>query len=159
MSKQETQAIETTTITEMDRTTVQVDALKFMYESQQKWFWQMLDALIKGAAFYLTITAAVIGYVLAKELPATVQRSILIIGILTSVLFVIAATACCRGLHACLTPIEKSIKSLDVEVAEGLNLPHVFTVMRRVMWAVAVCSFLVFIMILVGMIILYRQMG
>src|SRR5215217_7972059 len=124
MSKKEIQATETTMI-ETDRTEVPADALKFIYESQIKWFWQMLDALIKGAAFYLTITAAVIGYVLAKELPPAVQRSILIIGIMTSVLFIIAAIACCRGLHACLTPIEKSIESLNIEVAKNMNLPHV----------------------------------
>lgn len=119
----------------------------------------MLDALIKGAAFYLTITAAVIGYVLAKELPVAVQRSILIIGIITSVLFIIAAIACCRGLHACLTPIEKSIKNLNADVAESMNLSHVFSVMRKVMWTVVICSFLVFFMILIGMVILYSQMG
>lgn len=135
-----------------------VEAVKFVYEAQIKWFWQMLDALIKGAAFYLTITAAVIGYVLAKELPASIQRSILIIGILTSILFIVAAIACCRGLHACLTPIEKSITTLDPSVASTMNLPHVFAVMRRVMWTVVVCSFAVFVMILIGMLVLYRQM-
>jgi hypothetical protein len=135
-----------------------VEAVKFVYEAQIKWFWQMLDALIKGAAFYLTITAAVIGYVLAKELPASVQRSILIIGILTSILFIVAAISCCRGLHACLTPIEKSITAFDPNVASTMNLPHVFVVMRRVMWTVVVCSFAVFVMILIGMLVLYRQL-
>jgi hypothetical protein len=135
----------------------QQEDLRFVYEAQIKWFWQMLDALIKGAFFYLTITAAVIGYVLAKELPVSTQKWILTIGIITSALFIIAAVGCCRGLHACLTPIERSISALNPSVASSMNLPHVFIVMRRVMWTVVICSFTVFVMILVGMVILYRQ--
>jgi hypothetical protein len=134
-----------------------VDALKFIYESQQKWFWQMLDALIKGSAFYLTITAAIIGYVLSKDLPASLQRSILMLGIITSVLFIVGATACARGLHACLTPLEKSLIDVNPELAVEMNLPHVFSVMSRMMWIVVICSGMVFTMFIVAMFFLLRQ--
>ncbi|HEX8473000.1 MAG TPA: hypothetical protein VF666_03125 [Pyrinomonadaceae bacterium] len=138
---------------------VRADGLKFIYESQQKWFWQMLDALIKGSAFYLTITAAIIGYVLSKDLPPSLQRSILILGIITSVLFIIGATACARGLHACLTPLENSLKDVNLELAVSMNLSHVFSVMRRVMWIVVICSGIVFSMFIVAMFFLLRQIG
>ena len=137
--------------------TERVDALKFLYESQQKWFWQTLDALIKGGAFYLTITAAILGYVLSKDLPGSLQRSILIIGIITSVCFIIGATACARGLHAYLTPIERSLKSLDPATSDELNLPHVFAVMRNVMWVVVICSAIVFVMFTITMGFLLKQ--
>jgi hypothetical protein len=142
---------------EREAESVRVDTLKFLYESQQKWFWQTLDALIKGGAFYLTITAAILGYVLSKDLPGSLQRSILIIGIITSVCFIIGATACARGLHAYLTPIEKSLKSLSPAAAGDLNLPHVFVVMRRVMWVVVICSAIVFIMFTITMGFLLKQ--
>lgn len=134
-----------------------IDTQKFLYESQQRWFWQTLDALIKGGAFYLTITAAILGYVLSKDLPGSLQRSILTIGIITSLCFIIGATACARGLHAYLTPIEKSLQSLNPVMAEEMNLPHVFTVMRNVMWIVVICSAIVFVMFTMTMGFLLKQ--
>jgi hypothetical protein len=99
----------------------------------------------------------ILGYVLSKDLPGSLQRSILIIGIITSVCFIVGATACGRGLHAYLTPIEKSLQSLNPAMAEEMNLPHVFAVMRNVMWVVVICSAIVFAMFTMTMGFLLKQ--
>jgi hypothetical protein len=131
--------------------------LRYVHKSQQKWLWELANALIKGTAFYFAITAALIGYALSKNLSIQLQRLVLISGIVISVLFLIAAGACIWGMFRSIASVKRTFKLLSSGVIEDDELQGYFSAAKKVLWIAVICSGIVFTIFIIGMAALLFQ--
>ena len=116
------------------------NALKFIFESQQKTFWESANLLAKGMAFYLAITAGLVGYALTRELPMPLPRLTLSIATGTSLLFSVVTGICFWGLIGILSFLEGSVRRVSPELFQEMNLHQFFARWRTVVWIGVICT-------------------
>lgn len=63
------------------------EALKMLLEVQQRTYWESAALLAKGMTFYLAIAAALMGYVLTQDLPASLKQRLVFGGLVITALF------------------------------------------------------------------------
>jgi hypothetical protein len=157
-NKDNINVIHTDAVGENSEDASRIENLKFIFDTQHKWFWSLVDALTKGTAFYFAIIAALIGYILTKPMPTFVQKFLLIIGLSTSVLFFIATGAFGWLLSVCYRLLEKTLLSLNPDLSKELHLETFFLSIKKGLRVVAICSVLVFLTIIIGIFILLKQL-
>ncbi len=115
-----------------DQSTPTPDAMKMTFESNQKWFWDVSNVLIRGFTFYLAFMAAVIGYVASGKIPVDMIRLIFILAIAISAIFVLGWWACVAVLRNCITVLERiRSKLLSDPSLKDLQLPDTLASSRQ----------------------------
>jgi hypothetical protein len=135
------------------------EGAKLIFESSQRWFWDLTTALTRGTAFYFAIMAVLVGYVVTKELPELIAQGVLSLGLITSILFAIALTACVRVLLGCIAAIE-AVRDLLVN-DNALNDPRIMALLpssRRWLLVIMACTYMLTLSFVIGVLVLWLHL-
>lgn len=115
------------------------DAMKMTFDSNQKWFWDVSNVMIRGFTFYLAFMAAAIGYVAAGEVPEEMIRLILILTLAISAIFILGWWACVAVLKTCITVLERIRSQLLTDPSlKNLRLPDTLASSRQSILAISI---------------------
>ena len=140
-------------VTQQDDTDTRVEAL--WHGTLQKGLWEGAGVLVRGLAFYLAISAALLGYVLTPRLAASTQRVLLLFGMATSILFFLSAIACLSGIMGVVNHLEETITQRG-DTPQVVGIKRGFLRTRVVVYVGGLSMLLMTLMIIGGMWFLYR---
>lgn len=135
------------------------DSGRLVFESSQRWFWDLGTALTRGLAFYFAIMAVLVGYVVTKELPVLLAQGVLSLGFITSVLFAISSGACLKVLLTCIRAME-TVRDLLISDS-SLNDPRITAVLsssRKSALLIMGCIYTLTLFFIVGIVVLWLHL-
>lgn len=146
-------------IVEHSGQTGNLDLLKHLHEWERKNYWDAVNVFSKAMTFYLAIAAAVLGYLLTRELQPPLPRDIAWAGLIISTGFLIAFTV---GVQGVLRQLAR-VRQLDVAVAAALEQsevgPGLHDEWRRVVVVMAAGSVLLIVVIMAGLVLTLQRYG
>ena len=103
------------------------------------------STLIKGMTFYLAIFAALMGYLLTKDLQPHIKEATLIVGLLVSVFAAVACGSIGWGYQQGLLDLERNYRLLNQGAFDEVHLHVFFSRGRRVLWFVLSATFMILV--------------
>jgi len=122
-------------------------------------YWDSSRLLAQGWAFYLTIIAALVGFVAARPLAKQTAVGLLWAAMLITAAHIIGAMLWSWGILKLVKPLEALSRELDASLFDDLDFPEVFSRWRTVGLLLNVLIFLIGIVILAGLILLCKTIA
>lgn len=123
-------------------------------DSHAEFLWQALretaDLLMKAMAFYLAITAAVLGYVISHPVAMSLRIVAVSTVVIVTALFTIAVGAVSWGLWTGVKDLERAQEMLSPDSFASLGMARFFTRARIVFWIIIVSTLLIVLALLVA---------
>ncbi|MBI5922201.1 MAG: hypothetical protein HY847_11235 [Betaproteobacteria bacterium] len=134
-----------------------MDPAKVMFESTQKWFWDVANILIRGLAFYLALMAVVVGYVLTRNLSLSLLQLVLTLAFVTSILFLVGWAACVAVMFRCIGILE-DLRTLFLKapILRDRGLPDVLLASRRSVQVITAGIYIVVFSFMVAIVVLWN---
>jgi len=136
-----------------------IDLLKHLHEWERKNYWDAVNVFSKAMTFYLAIAAAVLGYLLTRDLPPPFPRDIAWAGLIISVAFLVALVT---GVIGVLRQLDR-LRQLDVAVTGALQRvqvgPGMHADWRQVVVVMATCSTVLIFVIMIGLALILLGRG
>jgi hypothetical protein len=130
------------------------DSLKFVGDALQKTYWESLHLLVRNAGFYFAITAALVGYVVTRNLSAPLTILVLWMSLATSVLTLVVGWIATRSIFEVVRLIEVVMRQSSEGVLSTEDMDHLFVRWRTVLWAFAIGGTTLIILICIGIVTL-----
>lgn len=120
--------------------------------TQAEFLWQALkeaaNLLMKAIAFYLAISAAILGYVLSHPLAPALRIIALWIVVIITLLFTIAVASVSWGLWTGVRHLQSVHEMLSPDSFAQLGLHRFFERARVVFWIIITTSLLILVILL-----------
>ena len=120
--------------------------------TQAEFLWQALkevaNLLMKAIAFYLAISAAILGYVLYHPLAPSLRIIALWIVIIITLLFTIAVASVSWGLWTGVRDLQSAHEMLSPDSFAKLGMHRLFARARAVFWIIITTSLLILLILL-----------
>ncbi len=122
--------------------------------SQTEFLWQALketaNLLMKAIAFYLAITAAILGYVLSHPVPMSLRIVAASTLVIVTALFTIAVGSVSWGLWTGVRDLQRAQEMLSPDSFAQLGVSHFFARARIVFWIIIISTLLIVVVLLVA---------
>lgn len=135
----------------------QVESAKSLLAIWHVHFWDSSKLLAQGWAFYLTIMAALVGFVVSHPLPPHIRTGLLRTAMAITVMHIIGATIWGVGLLKIVDIIDALCRELDAALCQRVNLHKTFVRWRVVQVLVMVVSAIIGVIIVIGLALLGAQ--
>jgi hypothetical protein len=120
--------------------------------SQTEFLWQALkltaNLLMKAIAFYLAITAAILGYVLSHPVPTSLRIVAASTLAIVTGLFTIAVGAVSWGLWTGVRDLQRAQEMLSPDSFAQLGVSRFFARARIVFWIIIISTLLIVVVLL-----------
>jgi hypothetical protein len=120
--------------------------------NQIEFLWQALketaDLLMKAIAFFLTVVAAILGYVLSHPVNPSFRTIAFRLIIIITTLFSIAVASVAWGLWTGVRDLESAQEQLSPDVFTALRMNRFFSRARFVFWTIIATSLLILVILL-----------
>jgi hypothetical protein len=121
---------------------------------QTKFLWQALketaNLLMKAMAFYLGITAAILGYVLSHPVPTSLRIVAASTLVIVTGLFTISVGAVSWGLWTGVRDLQRAQEMLSPDSFAQLGFPQFFARARIVFWIIITSTLLIVVVLLIA---------
>lgn len=122
--------------------------------SQTEFLWQALketaNLLMKAIAFYLAITAAILGYVLSHPVPTSLRIVAASTLVIVTGLFTIAVGAVSWGLWTGVRDLQRAQEMLSPYSFAKLGVSQFFARARIVFWVIIISTLLIVVVLLIA---------
>jgi hypothetical protein len=122
--------------------------------SHTQFLWEALketaNLLMKAIAFFLAITAAILGYVLSHPLPTSLRLMAASTVIIVTVLFTIAVGSVSWGLWTGVRDLQRAQEMQSPDSFVQLGMDRLFTRARIIFWIIIASSLLILVILLVA---------
>ena len=122
--------------------------------TQTEFLWQALketaNLLMKAIAFYLAITAAILGYVLSHPLTPSLRIIAFWTVIIITLLFTMAVGSVSWGLWTGVRDLQSAQEMLSPNVFAQLGMRRFFARARAIFWIIITTSLLILVILLVA---------
>ena len=136
-----------------------LDAAKTLLTFWHGHYWDSSRLLAQGWAFYLTIIAALVGFVATRALPKQTAVGLLWAAILITAAHLLGAMLWSWGILKLVGTLEALSRELDASLFDDLGLPKLFGRWRTVGVLLNVFIVLIGMTILAGLSFLCRTIG
>lgn len=120
--------------------------------TQAEFLWQALketaNLLMKAIAFFLAVTAAILGYVLSHPVAQSVRNTALWTVITISLIFAVAVGSVSWGLWTGVRDLQSAQEMLSPDVFAQLGLRRFFARSRAVFWIIITTTLLILLVLL-----------
>jgi hypothetical protein len=121
-------------------------------QHQSEFLWQALketaNLLMKAIAFYLAISAAILGYVLSHQVPMSLRIVAVSTVVIVTALFVIAVGSVSWGLWTGVKDLQRAQERLSPSSYAHLGMSRFFHRARIVFWIIIVSTLLIVVVLL-----------
>lgn len=122
--------------------------------SHTEFLWQALketaNLLMKAIAFYLAITAAILGYVLSHPVPKSLRIVAASTVVIVTALFTIAVGSVSWGLWTGVRDLQRAQEMLSPNSFAELGVARFFTRARIVFWIIIISVLLIVLVLLIA---------
>jgi hypothetical protein len=136
-----------------------LDAAKSLLTFWNSHYWDSSRLLAQGWAFYLTIIAALVGFVATRPLANRTATGLLWAAMLITAAHITGAMLWSWGILKLVKPLEALNCELDASLFDDLELREVFARWRMVGVLLNVLIFVIGMVILAGLILLCKTIG
>jgi hypothetical protein len=130
-----------------------LDTLRHLHNAERANYWDAANLLAKSMAYYLAISAAVLGYVLTQKLDPPLPRLIVFAGLTISTGYIVALSAGVWGLFRQM----KLVDALGSALATSAVDPSYLTFQtnwRGAVGVIAACTFLFVGVVIAALVVL-----
>jgi hypothetical protein len=136
-----------------------LDAARTLLTFWNSHYWDSSRLLAQGWAFYLTIIAAVVGFVASRSLPKQTAAGLIGAAMVITVAHILGAMLWSWGILKLVGTLEALNRELDASLFDDLQLRPLFSRWRIVGVLLNVFIFLIGGTILAGLTLLFRTIG
>lgn len=129
------------------------EAIKILHSTWHSHFWDSTKLLAQAWAFYLTIMAALVGFILSRSLAPGIQDGLLLAALVISVIFVVGFILWGREIARIVTTLEHLTREINRSAFAEFGFDSIYRRWKMIQVMVIVNSAAIVLTIILGIVV------